>query len=86
MEKISIEELKKRTAGKKITKEQYLAEEIWRYFNKELSFGRIMAIIKKTGWQSIYEIFQEIKKGDVKNRLSLFIYKVKNKTTGVLTR
>lgn len=63
---------------KKITKDQYLADEIWRYFEKRLQFPRIMIIIKKIGWQGVYEIFQEIKKSDAQNRLSLFIWKVKN--------
>lgn len=60
------------------TKEQTLADEIWRYFEKKYPFPRIMKDIKNKGFQAIYEIYNEIKKSeDIKNRLSLYVWKVR---------
>ena len=64
------------------TKEQSLAEEIWIYFGKDkgfqgLNFPRIMSLIKTKGYQFIFETFEEIKKGDGKNKKALFIWKAK---------
>lgn len=63
---------------KNFSKEQALAEDIYLYFGKKLPFGRIMKMIKMKGYQAIYEFFEEIKRSNPKDRLSLFIYKVKN--------
>lgn len=75
MEKITIKDLKIKK-GKKINKDQYLAEEVWRYFGKKLSFGLIMKCIKNKGWQFIFETFKEIKNSDVENRIKLFMWKI----------
>ena len=60
---------------KSATKEQTLAEEIFLYFGKKLSFGRIMSMIKAKGHQFCFEIFKECKEGN--NPQALFIWKYK---------
>lgn len=74
------EALKKRTLEyEKIhSKEQALADEIWKFFKKELAFARIMKIIKEKGHQATYIIYNEIKKSKPKNGVALFLWKVKN--------
>ncbi len=59
------------------TKEQSLCNDIWEYFGKKLPFSRIMRIIKEKGTQATYEIWNNIKQSNPKDRLSLFIWKVK---------
>ncbi len=76
MEKIQLKDYK----IKKIrifTKEQALADEIFTYFGKQLKFGQIMKFIKMKGHKAIYELWNEVRQSNPKNRLSLFIYKVK---------
>lgn len=61
----------------KKTEEQILAEEIWFYFGKQLPFGRIMAEIQRKGKIYVREVLESIKKDNPKDRLSLFIWKLK---------
>ena len=63
--------------SKNLTKEQSLAEEIWLYFGKSIHFARIMRDIKRKGYQFIFEIFQEVKKSEAKDKKALFIWKIK---------
>ena len=60
------------------SKEQALADEIWKFFKKELAFPRIMKIIQEKGYQATYIIYNEIKKSKPKNNIALFLWKVKN--------
>lgn len=60
------------------TKEQELADRIFFYFGKEITFPTIMRFIKTKGYQAIYEIWNEVKHSKPKNKLSLFLWKVKN--------
>ena len=75
MEKISY--LKKFTIGKPISEKQFLATELYEYFEKKLPFGRIMAMIGTCGVRYVRETLIQIKKGDAKDKLALFIYKCK---------
>ena len=61
---------------KKISREQYLADEIYKFFDKKAHFGMLMKFIKLKGWQAIYEIFNEIKKADANDKLKLFMWKI----------
>ena len=63
---------------KNLTEEQFLAGEVYEYFGKELMFPRIMAIIRDKGKGFVREVFEEIRKGDPRNRLSLFVWRCKN--------
>ena len=82
MEKISKEyKLKK---SRIYTREQSLCEEIWLWINKKLPFSRIMRIIKEKGITATYMIYNEIKQSNPRNRLSLFIWKVKNEKVEIL--
>ncbi|MBI2591586.1 MAG: hypothetical protein HYW34_02830 [Candidatus Brennerbacteria bacterium] len=74
------EDLKKRELeyNKIHSKEQALADEIWKFFNKELAFGRIMKLIQEKGYQATYTIYNEIKKSKPKKAVALFLWKVKN--------
>ena len=56
------------------TEEQALADEIWTYFGKELSFPRIMRIIKTIGKKACYEIFADVRQSSVKKEVALFVY------------
>jgi hypothetical protein len=56
------------------SKEGELATEIYEYFNKKLSYLRIMSFIKNNGFQCVFEIFKETKDKGV----GLFIW-VNNK-------
>ena len=62
---------------KKGNPNQILADEIWRYFGKRLPFPRIMRIISEKGAIWTRETFNEIRKGDAKDHLALFIWKVR---------
>lgn len=61
---------------KKITKEQELADQIYSYFGKQLKFGLIMNFIKQKGFQFMYEVYNEIKHSNPKNREALFMWKI----------
>jgi len=61
---------------KKITREQELADRIYTYFGKKLSFGLIMKKILTKGYQYTYECWNEVKQSNPKNRLSLFMWKI----------
>ena len=56
----------------------FLADELYSYFNKQIAFSRLMRIIKTTGKQCVRELFEEVKKSEAENRLSLFLWKIKN--------
>ncbi len=59
------------TSSKKL-----LADEVWRYFGKELVFARIMIFINKLGEKAIREIFSEIKQSPSSyNKVAGFIYR-----------
>ena len=60
-----------------LTKEQSLAEEVWTFFGKQLSFPRIMREIKGVGYQYVYETFQHIKKNPVDSPSALFIWRMR---------
>lgn len=59
---------------RKITKEQELANQVYEFFNRRISYPRIMVIIKMTGYQSTYIRFNEVVKGNARNRLALFLW------------
>ena len=59
------------------TEEQILAGECYEYFGKQLPFGRIMAEIQRKGKIYVREVLEAIKKDNPKDRLSLFIWKLK---------
>jgi len=77
MEKVKIipDYLKRFRKTKRQNKNQVLASEIYKYFGGRLEFSRIMKMIKNKGYQFIYEIFQEVKRSNPKNRLALFLWK-----------
>ena len=75
MEKLSIKDLKLKKT-KIYTKEQELADQIYSYFGKQLKFGLIMNFIKQKGFQFMYEVYNEIKHSNPKNREALFMWKV----------
>ena len=57
-----------------------VADQIYQGFHKELPFPRIMKIIKTHGRQFAYETWNEIRQGEAKNPVALFLWKVgKNK-------
>ena len=61
---------------KKANKNIVLADEIYQYFNKQMSFPRIMTEMKRKGAQFVYDTFLEIKKSGAKNHIALFIWKL----------
>ena len=67
-----------KTSKKNLGPEQILADEIWRYFGKKLSFPRVFVLIKNCGAVFVREVFEEIRKGDPRDRLALFVYRCKN--------
>lgn len=73
----------KKSAAKIFTKEQELADQIYSYFAKRLPFGKIMGIIKQTGYQCTYEMFQDVKHSDADNRLALFLWMTGKQTRGI---
>jgi len=68
---------KKIAANQKKSSEYLLAEEIWKYFAKELNFGMIMKLIKNKGKLGVIQAFEEVKKSDSDNQIGLFLYKLK---------
>ncbi len=65
-------------APSRMTKEQSLAEEIWRHFGKELSYSRLMTLITRYGWQWVFECYQHVLKAEkCKNPIALFLWRVK---------
>ena len=77
MEKITIKDYRPKKT-RVFTKEQSLASDIYSYFGKKLKFGFIMNKIKTKGYQFIFEVWNEIKKSNPKNRESLFMWKIGN--------
>ncbi len=75
MEKIQLKDYKLKKP-KIHTKEQSLADEIYSYFGKKLSFGFIMNKILTKGYQFVYEAWNEIRQTNPKNRVSLFLWKI----------
>ena len=71
-----LEKLKKGSKRGPHTKEQALADQIWTHFGKRLHFARIMKMIKEKGVRWVRECLEEVRKGDARDRLSLFIHKV----------
>lgn len=65
-----------RANNKRITtREQTLADEIYKFFGKKLPFGTIMGIIRNKGYLATYENFQETKKSKWEHtkKLPLFL-------------
>ena len=83
---LSQEYLQKLSGNKKPrvhTKEQALADEIYSYFHKDIAFPRLMNMIRRRGYQFVYEAFNLVKQTtDADNPVSLFIWKVENKKHG----
>ena len=59
------------------TKEQELADTIFFYFKKQIKFAAIMSLIKRKGYQAIYEIWNDVRQSKPKNEAALFLWKVK---------
>jgi hypothetical protein len=57
------------------TKEQGLATEIYESFRRKVSFPRIMAIIRRTGWQATFEAWKASTRDGVRNPVALFLWK-----------
>lgn len=55
---------------------QALADEIFSYFGKRLPFARIMREVSRKGIQFVREEFESVKKGDARDKLSLFLWRV----------
>ena len=68
---------KKIAANQKKSSDYLLAEEVWKYFAKQLNFGMIMKLIKNKGKLGVIQAFEEIKKADSNNKIGLFLYKLK---------
>ena len=66
---------------KKQSPAQTLATEVYEYFHKELSFGRIMKLIKENGDQCVREVFIETIKANVKEPIGLFLWSMKKYKT-----
>ena len=79
--KISLDFSRFQKPAKKLTEEQVLATEVYEYFSKELSFGRIMKMIKYNGIQCAREVFEETKKSDAKDELAIFVWSIKKNKT-----
>lgn len=58
--------------------DQIVADQVYQGLHKKLHFGRIMHIIKTHGRDFVYRTWNEIRQGDCKDPLALFLYKVKN--------
>lgn len=54
-----------------------LADEVYQFFSKKILFPRIMHEIKTKGIQFVRENFEQVKKLEVDNKLSLFIWRLK---------
>lgn len=63
---------------KNLSEDQVLADEVWKYFGKRLAFPRIMKEIKTKGKVFVRETMIEIQKGNARDRLALFLWKIKN--------
>jgi hypothetical protein len=61
---------------KVFTREQELADQIYFYFNKKLAFPRIMKMIKDKGYQGVFESLKEVRAGNFRNPLSMFVWKI----------
>lgn len=69
--------LKKFQKGKKITKEQALAANIYNWSVKKLNFAMLMRFIKKFGYQTIYEIWKESQKQQKIPYIKFFMWSIK---------
>lgn len=78
LEKKRREVVREKNNRRPATKEQFLADQIWTHLGKHVAFPRIMRIIKEKGYQAVYEIFNEVRSSNPRNRASLFLWKAKN--------
>lgn len=47
---------------RKLSRNQFLANEIYEWLGKEVSYPFIMKLIKERGWQFVYEVYHSCKK------------------------
>ena len=60
---------------KVFTKEQALADEIWRGFGKELRFPLLMALVKRWGVEVVYSVFNDVRQSDARDKARLFLWR-----------
>jgi hypothetical protein len=67
-----------RTGGRRTTKEQSLATEIWKHFDKQIAYPLLMRVITRYGWQWVFECYQHVLKAEkCNNPIALFLWRVK---------
>lgn len=69
---------KLKTQKKKGTREQDLADQIFKYFNRRINFSRLMKIIQRCGYKAVWEIWSEVKQSNCNSPVGLFLWKCKN--------
>lgn len=73
--------LKKFKIVNKLNEDIYVATELYEFFNKNLSFPRIMKIVQENGKQWGINTLNEMKKSHFRNPASFFIWKAKKEKT-----
>jgi len=58
--------------------DHFVASQIYEGLGKKVAFPRIMQIIKTHGRQFAYEKWNEIRQGNSRSPVALFLWKVKN--------
>lgn len=59
------------------SKDKELTKEIYQWSNKQISFGMVMKLIKKFGYQKIWEMNKEVRQVGIRSSIGLFLWKVK---------
>lgn len=77
MEKLNIDLSRFKKKSNIRSPEQDLADQIYSWSNKRLSFGMLMKYIKLNGLQRMYELWNEVRKGDAKDGPALLMWKLK---------
>lgn len=55
---------------------QFLADQIWEWSGKRLSFPLLMKMIKTKGRQFVFECWNEIRRENPKDKVKLFMWKI----------
>jgi len=78
MDKEYLDKLKKRSELSKVyNRDQFVADEIYKFFGKKIAFPLLMRLIKTHGNQFVYETYNEIRQGNAKSPVALFMWKMK---------
>ena len=63
------------------SRNEWVAEQVWNYFGKQkkgsrLSYPAILGMIRNKGTEVVYQIWNDLRQSDPRNRESLFLWRI----------